>query len=64
MKELAHYNASIEGMIDNVSEYEERIREEFQDVVDESADTGPIVKDIQKLLKKHGNNKPSLYRKQ
>ena len=51
-KELSHYNASIEGMIEDVSDYEEGIRDEFQDIVDENADTGPIVKDIKKILKK------------
>ena len=50
-KELSHYDASIEGMIEDVSDYEQEIRDEFQDIVDESADTGPIVKDIKKILK-------------
>jgi hypothetical protein len=53
-KELLHYDVHIEGgMINDVSDYEDGIREEFQDIVDENADTEPIVKDIQKLLKKH-----------
>ena len=59
-KELSHYNASIEGMIEDVSDYEEGIRDEFQDIVDESADTVPIVKDMKKILKKHKDNEPSL----
>ena len=45
-KELSHYDATVEGMIEDVLDYEEEIRERFQKIVDENADTGPIVKDI------------------
>lgn len=37
LEELAHYNATIEGMIEDVSKYEDGLREEFQDIVDERA---------------------------
>jgi hypothetical protein len=52
-KELGHYNATIEGMIEDVSDYEEGLREEFQDIVDEHANVEAIVKDLKRLIKKH-----------
>jgi hypothetical protein len=52
--ELAHYTPNLEGgLIENVEDYEDDLHEQFQDVVDENADTGPIVKDIKKLIKKY-----------
>lgn len=53
LKELSHYNASIEGLIVDISEYEEGLREEFQGIVDERANVEAIVKDIRKLIKKY-----------
>lgn len=52
-KELSHYDATVEGMIEDVSDYEEGIREEFQDVVNDRVDMGAILEDIKKLIKKH-----------
>ncbi len=42
-----------DGFIEDVEEYENMLREKFQDVVAENADTGPIVEDIKKLIKKY-----------
>ena len=47
-KELEHYDASTEGIIKNVSEYEDDIRDEFQDTVDDKANVEAIVKDLKK----------------
>ena len=47
------------GMIDDMQQYEQDLFYEFQDVVDEHADTGSIVKDLKKLLKKHDSKESS-----
>ena len=52
--ELEHYDASIEGIIKNVSDYEESMRDDFWTIVDEKANVEAIVKDLKKLIKKHG----------
>lgn len=54
-RELQHHDAHIEGMIEDVSDYENGMREEFQDIVDERADMEAIVKGINRLIKKHGS---------
>jgi hypothetical protein len=63
VKELSHYNASVQGMIEDVSEYEEALREEFQDIIDEHANVEAIVMDIKKLIKayntEHNHSDPS-----
>ena len=63
-KELEHYDASIEGMIEDVSEYEEEMRDDFQTIVDSKANVETIVDDLKKLIKKHGgvhhHHRPSL----
>ena len=59
-KELEHYDASTEGIIENVSEYEESMRDDFWTVVDEKANVETIVKDLKKLIKKHGAPSPPL----
>jgi hypothetical protein len=58
-EELNHYNASINGIIEDIFEYEDEIREEFQDVVDERVNTESIVKDLKRLIKKHGKSQLS-----
>lgn len=40
-------------MIEDVSDYEEGIREEFQDIVNDRADMGMIVNDIKNIIKKN-----------
>ena len=45
-------------MIEDVSDYEEGIREEFQDVVNDRVDIGAILEDIKKLIKKHSKPLP------
>jgi hypothetical protein len=52
-KELRHYNATVEGMIEDVTDYEEGIREGFQDIVNDRADMKAISKDINNLIKKY-----------
>ena len=37
-KELSHYDATVRGMIEDVSDYEKGIREEFQGIVNDRAD--------------------------
>ena len=54
-KELNHYNASIGGMIEDIPDYEDGLREDFRYMVDERANIGAIVKDLKKLIKKHEN---------
>lgn len=49
-EELSHYDAMIEGIIEDITDYEEGIREEFQDVVNNRAGMEIIVKDIKDLL--------------
>jgi hypothetical protein len=52
---LAHYTPDDEGgLIGDVEEYEDQLFDDLQDVVDEHADTRPIVRDIKRLLKKFG----------
>jgi hypothetical protein len=57
-KELSHYDATVEGMIEDVFDYEEEIRERFQEIVNNRADTENIVKDIKNLIKKHSKPLP------
>ena len=57
-KELGHYDAKVEGMIEDITDYEEGIRERFQDIVNDRADTETIVKDIKNLIKKHSKPLP------
>ena len=53
---LGHYIPDDnDGLIVDVAEYENTIRDKFQDVVDELADMGTFAKDIKKLIKKHSN---------
>lgn len=59
-KELEHYNASIEDIIENVSEYEDSMRDDFWTIVDEKANVEAIVKDLKKLIKKHSAPSPPL----
>ena len=40
-------------MIEDVFDYEQGIRERFQDIVNDRADTEMIVKDIKNLIKKY-----------
>lgn len=54
-RELHHYNAHIEGMIEDLSDYENGMREKFQDAVDERANMETLVNDINRLIKKHGS---------
>lgn len=52
---LAHYTPDDEGgLIEDVEEYEYQLFDDLQDVVDEHADTRPIINDINRLLKKFG----------
>ena len=54
LNELRHYIPNANGgFIRDVEEYEDTIRGGFQDVVDEHANTKPIVKDNTKLIKKY-----------
>jgi hypothetical protein len=57
-EELSHYDAMIEGIIEDITDYEEGIREEFQDVVNNRAGMEIIVKDIKDLIKKHSKPLP------
>lgn len=57
-KELGHYDATVEGMIKDITDFEEEIREEFQDIVNDRADTETILEDIKKLIKKHSKSLP------
>jgi hypothetical protein len=54
-KELIHYNAFSEGIIEDVSKYEDALRDEFQDVVEERSNVEIIVRDLKRLIKKHGS---------
>ena len=51
--ELSHYDATVEGIIEDITDYEEEIREKFQDIVNDRADMEAISEDIKKLIKKH-----------
>jgi hypothetical protein len=57
-KKLSHYDATVEGMIEDIIDYEEAIREEFQDIVNDRAGMELIVKDIKNLIKKHSKPLP------
>jgi hypothetical protein len=52
-KELSHYDATVKGMIEDVSDYEEGMREEFQGIVNDRADMGAFLEDIRKLIEKY-----------
>lgn len=56
-KELQHYNAHVKGMIDDVYDYQDGLRDEFRDLIDEHADTKTMVNDLKKFIKKHGNKR-------
>jgi 5S rRNA maturation endonuclease (ribonuclease M5) len=54
-QKLEHYNTTTEaeGIIEDIPLYEEGLREEFQDIVDEQANMDAIVKDLKRLKKKY-----------
>jgi type I restriction-modification system DNA methylase subunit len=51
-KELNHYDATVKGMIEDVTDYEEEIREGFQDIVNNCTEMKAISKDIKNLIRK------------
>ena len=55
-EELSHYNATVEGVIEDITDFEEEIREEFQDTVNDLVDMEAIVKDIKNLIKKYAGS--------
>lgn len=50
------YDATIEGIIEDVLDYEEEIREGFQDKANYRVDMESILEDIMKLIKKHSKS--------
>jgi hypothetical protein len=50
---ICYYDATVEGMIEDITDYEEGIREGFQDIVSDRADMKAISKDINNLIKKY-----------
>jgi hypothetical protein len=52
-KELSHFDATVEGIIEDITDYEEGIRERFQDIINDRANTKTIANDIKNLIKKY-----------